>query len=96
MGTVVAMLMAESDSIKCFDGTPWFLFIQKVSRSSFVSYPSVLLWGIMAKWWRKDALGCHFLNVSVMGGIGGIVLLNRLMKYRHDLFVDIAERDVII
>lgn len=87
MGTVLTMLIAESDSIKFFGGTSWFLLIQKASRSSFVSYLSVLLWNTMAMGWRKDALGCCFLNVLAIGGIGGIVLLNRLMKYRPDLLL---------
>lgn len=38
MGIVVTLLKAESGSIKCFGGMPRFLFVQKVSRSSFVSY----------------------------------------------------------
>lgn len=87
MGTVMT---------KCFGGTSWFLLIQKASRSSFMSYHSVLLWGIMARWWRKDALGCQFLNVSGIGGIGGIVLLNRLMKHRHELIRQFCRSEVTV
>lgn len=56
METVLMMLIGVSDMIKCVDGAPWSLFIPKVSRSSFVSYPSVVLWGIIARRWRKDTL----------------------------------------